>query len=142
MRAQPAGYRAEIDVEAGSTVIEVKRDLRKQKTKSEAEDQLAGYVDAVAMPGNRGGLGGWGSDENKKVNSYPMTSEDDQSGRLTPVPYKTPGDIRDMDTAEGLRLMDRVAEFVRLRPTRALVGGVFSRALGNHVGRCQVFCVN
>src|SRR5205807_6237996 len=28
-----------------------------------------------------GGDGGWGSD--KKVNSYPMTSEDDQSGRLT-----------------------------------------------------------
>ena len=66
MRAQPAGYRAEIDVEAGSTVIEVKRDLRKQKTKSEAEDQLAGYVDAVAMPGNRGGLGGGGVTRTRK----------------------------------------------------------------------------
>src|SRR6266478_6929160 len=32
-------------------------------------------------PAEAGGDGGWGSD--KKVNSYPMTSEDDQSGRLT-----------------------------------------------------------
>lgn len=33
-----------IDVEAGSTVIEVKRDLRREKIKREAEEQLAGYV--------------------------------------------------------------------------------------------------
>lgn len=41
----PVGDRRRIDVEAGSTVIEVKRDLRKEKTKREAEEQLAGYVD-------------------------------------------------------------------------------------------------
>jgi len=41
----PVGDRRRIDVEAGSTVIEVKRDLRKEKAKREAEDQLAGYVD-------------------------------------------------------------------------------------------------
>ncbi|MDQ1471980.1 MAG: hypothetical protein QOJ99_3460 [Bryobacterales bacterium] len=41
----PLGDRRRIDVEAGSTVIEVKRDLRKEKAKREAEDQLAGYVD-------------------------------------------------------------------------------------------------
>jgi SAM-dependent methyltransferase len=41
----PVGDRRRIDVEAGSTVIEVKRDLRKEKAKREAEEQLAGYVD-------------------------------------------------------------------------------------------------
>lgn len=41
----PLGDRRRIDVEAGSTVIEVKRDLRKEKPKREAEDQLAGYVE-------------------------------------------------------------------------------------------------
>lgn len=38
------GDRRRIDVEAGSTVVEVKRDLRKGKVKSEAIQQLAGYV--------------------------------------------------------------------------------------------------
>jgi hypothetical protein len=42
----PVGDRRRIDVEAGSTVIEVKRDLRKEKPKKEAEEQLAGYVDS------------------------------------------------------------------------------------------------
>jgi hypothetical protein len=41
----PLGDRRRIDVEAGSTVIEVKRDLRKEKARREAEEQLAGYVD-------------------------------------------------------------------------------------------------
>lgn len=41
----PVGDRRRIDVEAGSTVIEVKRDLRREKVKREAEEQLAGYVD-------------------------------------------------------------------------------------------------
>jgi hypothetical protein len=41
----PVGDRRRIDVEAGSTVIEVKRDLRKEKPKREAEEQLAGYVE-------------------------------------------------------------------------------------------------
>jgi SAM-dependent methyltransferase len=40
----PVGDRRRIDVEAGSTVIEVKRDLRREKVRREAEDQLAGYV--------------------------------------------------------------------------------------------------
>jgi N-6 DNA Methylase len=40
----PLGDRRRIDVEAGSTVIEVKRDLRREKVRKEAEDQLAGYV--------------------------------------------------------------------------------------------------
>ena len=40
----PVGDRRRIDVEAGSTVIEVKRDLRKDKVKREAQEQLAGYV--------------------------------------------------------------------------------------------------
>lgn len=40
----PLGDRRRIDVEAGSTVIEVKRDLRRAKLKQEAEEQLAGYV--------------------------------------------------------------------------------------------------
>jgi SAM-dependent methyltransferase len=39
------GDRRRIDVEVGSTVIEVKRDLRKGKIKSEAVEQLAGYVE-------------------------------------------------------------------------------------------------
>jgi SAM-dependent methyltransferase len=38
------GDRRRIDVEAGSTVIEVKRDLRREKAKKDAETQLAGYV--------------------------------------------------------------------------------------------------
>ena len=41
----PVGDRRRIDVEAGATVIEVKRDLRREKIKIEAELQLAGYVD-------------------------------------------------------------------------------------------------
>jgi hypothetical protein len=32
-------------VEVGSTVIEVKRDLRRERVKREAEEQLAGYVE-------------------------------------------------------------------------------------------------
>lgn len=38
------GDRRRIDVEVGSTVIEVKRDLRRGKIKAEAVEQLAGYV--------------------------------------------------------------------------------------------------
>ena len=38
------GDRRRIDVEAGSTVIEVKRDLRKGRVKVDALDQLSGYV--------------------------------------------------------------------------------------------------
>jgi hypothetical protein len=38
------GDRRRIDVEVGSTVIEVKRDLRRDKARHEAEEQLAGYV--------------------------------------------------------------------------------------------------
>lgn len=40
----PVGDRRRIDVEAGSTVIEVKRDLRRERIKREAEVQLSGYV--------------------------------------------------------------------------------------------------
>jgi N-6 DNA Methylase len=40
----PVGDRRRIDVEAGSTVIEVKRDLRRERARLEAEEQLAGYV--------------------------------------------------------------------------------------------------
>lgn len=38
------GDRRRIDVEVGSTVIEVKRDLRRDKARHEAEEQLVGYV--------------------------------------------------------------------------------------------------
>jgi len=41
----PLGDRRRIDIEAGSTVIEVKRDLRRERVKREAEEQLAGYVE-------------------------------------------------------------------------------------------------
>jgi hypothetical protein len=41
----PVGDRRRIDVEAGSTVIEVKRDLRSERVRREAEEQLAGYVE-------------------------------------------------------------------------------------------------
>lgn len=40
----PVGDRRRIDVETGTTVIEVKRDLRKRRVVPEALDQLAGYV--------------------------------------------------------------------------------------------------
>lgn len=36
----PVGDRKRIDVEAGSTVIEVKRDLRRERVRIEAEEQL------------------------------------------------------------------------------------------------------
>jgi SAM-dependent methyltransferase len=39
------GDRRRIDVEVGSTVIEVKRDLRRDRVKREAEEQLSGYVE-------------------------------------------------------------------------------------------------
>lgn len=42
----PAGERRRIDVETGTTVIEVKRDLRRGKTLLDAVDQLATYVRA------------------------------------------------------------------------------------------------
>lgn len=38
------GDRRRIDVEVGATVIEVKRDLRSDRTRRDAEEQLAGYV--------------------------------------------------------------------------------------------------
>ena len=38
----PVGDRRRIDVEVGSTVIEVKRDLRRERVKREAEEQLEG----------------------------------------------------------------------------------------------------
>lgn len=41
----PLGDRRRIDVEVGSTVVEVKRDLRKGKIKTDALEQLAGYVE-------------------------------------------------------------------------------------------------
>jgi hypothetical protein len=40
----PAGQRRRIDVEVGSTVFEVKRDLRSGNVRTEAVEQLAGYV--------------------------------------------------------------------------------------------------
>jgi N-6 DNA Methylase len=40
----PVGERRRIDVEVGSTVIEVKRDLRREKPRREAEGQLGSYV--------------------------------------------------------------------------------------------------
>lgn len=40
----PVGDRRRIDVEVGSTVIEVKRDLRRGRVKEEAVEQLCGYV--------------------------------------------------------------------------------------------------
>ena len=39
------GDRRRIDVETGSTVVEVKRDLRKGKVRTEELDQLGGYVE-------------------------------------------------------------------------------------------------
>jgi hypothetical protein len=42
------GDRRRIDIEVGSTVIEVKRDLRPDRIRRDAEDQLAGYVDVRA----------------------------------------------------------------------------------------------
>lgn len=44
----PLGDRRRIDVEVGSTVVEVKRDLRRGKVKAEAVEQLAGYVERRA----------------------------------------------------------------------------------------------
>ncbi len=44
----PVGIKRRIDVEVGSTVIEVKRDLRKGKVREDAVDQLAGYVQTRA----------------------------------------------------------------------------------------------
>jgi len=41
---QPAGQRRRIDVEAGLTVFEVKRDLRVGNVRAEAVEQLTGYV--------------------------------------------------------------------------------------------------
>lgn len=40
----PLGDRRRIDVELGSTVIEVKRDLRRERVREDAIEQLAGYV--------------------------------------------------------------------------------------------------
>jgi len=40
----PAGQRRRIDIEAGFTVIEVKRDLRVGSVREDAIEQLAGYV--------------------------------------------------------------------------------------------------
>lgn len=47
------GDRRRIDVEVGATVIEVKRDLRAERVRREAEEQLAGYV---AMRAEQTGL--------------------------------------------------------------------------------------
>ncbi|MBS7586248.1 N-6 DNA methylase [Ancylobacter defluvii] len=42
------GDRRRIDVEVGATVIEVKRDLRSERIRRDAEEQLAGYVELRA----------------------------------------------------------------------------------------------
>ncbi|MBB5984517.1 N-6 DNA methylase [Sphingobium lignivorans] len=42
----PVGDRRRIDIEVGSTVIEVKRDLRRGRVRIDAAEQLAGYVAA------------------------------------------------------------------------------------------------
>jgi hypothetical protein len=44
----PLGDRRRIDIECGSAVIEVKRDLRRGRTKEDAIEQLAGYVETKA----------------------------------------------------------------------------------------------
>jgi hypothetical protein len=44
----PVGDRRRIDVEVGSALIEVKRDLRRGGTREEARQQLGGYVEARA----------------------------------------------------------------------------------------------
>jgi hypothetical protein len=49
----PLGDRRRIDVEVGSTVIEVKRDLRRGRTKTEALEQLAGYVETKSQTTGR-----------------------------------------------------------------------------------------
>lgn len=49
----PLGDRRRIDVEVGSTVIEVKRDLRRARTKAEALEQLAGYVETKSQTTGR-----------------------------------------------------------------------------------------
>ena len=46
------GDRRRIDVEVGATVIEVKRDLRSERIRRDAEDQLAGYVELRAEQTN------------------------------------------------------------------------------------------
>lgn len=53
----PVGDRRRIDVEVGSAVIEVKRDLRKGRTKGAAIEQLAGYVSSRAEQTGRRYLG-------------------------------------------------------------------------------------
>lgn len=47
------GDRRRIDVEVGASVIEVKRDLRAERIRRDAEEQLAGYV---AMRADQTGL--------------------------------------------------------------------------------------
>src|ERR1700719_929437 len=47
------GDRRRIDVEVGSTVLEVKRDLRRGRVRDEAIVQLAGYVAARAKQTGR-----------------------------------------------------------------------------------------
>ncbi len=42
------GDRRRIDVEVGATVIEVKRDLRSERIRRDAEEQLAGYVELLS----------------------------------------------------------------------------------------------
>ncbi len=49
----PVGDRRRIDVELGSAVIEVKRDLRRGRVKSEAVEQLTGYVETRAAQTGR-----------------------------------------------------------------------------------------
>ncbi len=44
----PVGDKRRIDIEVGSTVIEVKRDLRRGRVRVDAVDQLAGYVQTKA----------------------------------------------------------------------------------------------
>jgi hypothetical protein len=49
----PLGDRRRIDVEIGSAVIEVKRDLRRGRVRAEAIEQLAGYVKTRAAQTGR-----------------------------------------------------------------------------------------
>jgi SAM-dependent methyltransferase len=49
----PLGDRRRIDIEVGSTVIEVKRDLRRGRVREEAVEQLSGYVATRAQQTGR-----------------------------------------------------------------------------------------
>lgn len=156
----PLGDRRRIDVEVGSAVIEVKRDLRRGNTKEEARDQLSGYVETRAEQTGRRYVGilsdgaEWvcydlRDDELEEVTSITVTSADQGDALLvwlegvlatardiTPSPREIAGRLGAQSSAHDLDRATIAALYAANRdlPSIRMKRGLWSRLLTSTLG--------